>query len=486
MNFRTALVFLVMLIAGACSLSSEKITISGTVWSSTGEELYIELPPVHYKYAPKRRISIHPDAKGSFSVPFTPEEDDSIAWFYHGDFSTPVLLKEGTALRLTQSVEAPEQFDIQGYTQDWHSLLNAFNLEDRRLINMIRNERQAFRDGNIEQTLMLYRTRIHLAKAHLAETPYRSFIHKAAGEYLVVRLKAVELLYAKDQVAAQKERESVLAEAEKLGFFSFHALKAQRAGIRDFTDAWANTFGVKDSLERALGQKLMAYDVKRLGYSRMNAAREQVMNLITDPQARAWSEMHLVAERLGEAPFAEAEPSFLAYKKSYEAFTEYTAVLEQLYTDIKKVSPGSVAPAFAFADSSGNMISLEHYRGKYVLLDFWAQWCSPCLEEFPHMRRLYTEFNRNTFEIVAISLDADKDVWLQSVRAHKNPWIQVWGGKEFENELFKTYRGGGIPFYVLIDPDGKVLRYNDVRPSFNLEAVLNAALGHDYAGMMKH
>lgn len=475
-----------VLLLASCRLFEPKVSLEGTLWSASESTAEVGLTPVHYKYAEKRRQFVRIDPNGGFKTTFTFEPDDELAWLKNSDFSTPVLLRNGSSLTVRQRADRPELFDISGYDRDWQSVYNTYFEEDRRMLNAIKNERPRYRAGKTEETTGIYKTRVHLAKSHLAGTPYEYYVRKTIGEYLVARLRALEVQPVSNPSIADSVRNDILREAAGFDFFSMASLRAQRAGIRDFTDAWALSFGVKDSLERNLGKKLMAYDVKRLGYKTMDQQRRWVVSLISDPSARAWSEMHLVLERLSESPFSEAERSYQDFVKEYKKYPEYTALAGTLYNDIRKVAPGSPAKPFFLPDASGKMISLDSYKGRYVLLDFWAQWCSPCLEEFPHMKRLYSEFTRDELEIIAIGLDIDKAVWKQAIRAHDNPWIQVYGGREFENELFKAYRGGGIPFYILIAPDGKIARYNDVRPSFNLEAVLNAALGRSLAEAGTH
>jgi len=121
---------------------------------------------------------------------------------------------------------------------------------------------------------------------------------------------------------------------------------------------------------------------------------------------------------------------------------------------------------------------MSDFEGKFVLLDFWASWCVPCLNEFPDMKRIYNNTSRDNFEIVAISIEQDSLVWRQALDKYENPWIQLYGGNSFEQETFQDYKGGGIPFYILINPEGYIERYNDVRATYNLESVLDSLITH--------
>src|SRR5699024_5131019 len=138
--------------------------------------------------------------------------------------------------------------------------------------------------------------------------------------------------------------------------------------------------------------------------------------------------------------------------------------------------PGQPAIPFALPNAQGEIVRLKDYRGKYVLLDFWASWCIPCLNEFPHMEKLYERYSHGDFEILAISIEKDSLRWRQSLRQFLNPFPQLSGGEGFRQPTFSRYRGSGIPFYILVDPNGRIRRYNDVLPSFNLPSVLDSLI----------
>lgn len=130
----------------------------------------------------------------------------------------------------------------------------------------------------------------------------------------------------------------------------------------------------------------------------------------------------------------------------------------------KSIRVGSFAKDFAIQDINGNNIQLsEKFKEKYVLLDFWASWCIPCIGEFPALKKLYTEYN-NKLEIIGLSIDEDTSAWKQSVSQHRIPWISVLVGPAFKNEnkrdsyIPNSYIGvSTIPKKYLIDKKGKIV-----------------------------
>jgi peroxiredoxin len=127
----------------------------------------------------------------------------------------------------------------------------------------------------------------------------------------------------------------------------------------------------------------------------------------------------------------------------------------------EKVAIGKLAPEFMQPDLTGKIISLKDFRGKYVLLDFWASWCIPCREENPYLKQAYSKYHDSGFTIIAFSLDRleDKDAWINAIKKDNVPWIQVCDFKGWNGKVVNEYNllGKGIPANFLISPQGKIV-----------------------------
>ena len=123
-------------------------------------------------------------------------------------------------------------------------------------------------------------------------------------------------------------------------------------------------------------------------------------------------------------------------------------------------SVGKTAPLFSSLDTANNKIALQQFRGKYVLLDFWASWCGPCREENPAIRKTFEEFKNKGFVIISVSLDTDKENWLNAINKDKLTWVHLSDLKGWNNSVAKQYYIQSVPANFLLNPEGVIIDKN--------------------------
>ena len=141
-----------------------------------------------------------------------------------------------------------------------------------------------------------------------------------------------------------------------------------------------------------------------------------------------------------------------------------------------RLKTGAAPLPFAGKDLAGKPVNLAQYKGKVVLIDFWATWCAPCIEELPNIVTAYNRYKAKGFDVVGVSLDEaeDKSKLVKFTSNNKMPWRQVFDGKGMSSKLATGYGITAVPFTLLIGRDGKIAAVNPRGPE--LEPAVTAAL----------
>jgi peroxiredoxin len=118
---------------------------------------------------------------------------------------------------------------------------------------------------------------------------------------------------------------------------------------------------------------------------------------------------------------------------------------------------GKTVPELVMPDPNGKAVSISSFKGKFLLIDFWASWCGPCRMENPNVVKAYNEFKGKNFTILGVSLDKDKDSWKKAIMQDHLNWSQMSDLKYWNSQAVEIFGFQGIPFNVLVDPSGKVI-----------------------------
>jgi peroxiredoxin len=158
---------------------------------------------------------------------------------------------------------------------------------------------------------------------------------------------------------------------------------------------------------------------------------------------------------------SKVEPLFKTLPASTRNLPSAVAFKKRIET-AKKTGVGAYAMNFTQNDTLGNPVSLSSFKGKYVLLDFWASWCGPCRAENPNVVKAFNKYNDKNFTVLSVSLDqpGKKQSWLDAIHKDGLTWTHVSDLKFWDNAVAKQYGIRAIPQNLLIDPTGKIIAKN--------------------------
>ena len=123
-----------------------------------------------------------------------------------------------------------------------------------------------------------------------------------------------------------------------------------------------------------------------------------------------------------------------------------------------KLAEGQKTPDFAFPDVNGKKWGPKDFRGKYLIIDFWASWCGPCRQEIPHIKEVYKKYKDKGLEILSVSVDAKPADWKKAMAEERMAWPQVNAVES--KPVMASYMFSGIPYLVVVDKEGKIVEKN--------------------------
>lgn len=210
--------------------------------------------------------------------------------------------------------------------------------------------------------------------------------------------------------------------------------------------------------KKDLAEEILEFDTLFVKYKKSDDAAEILL----------WKGK-LFQEVLGDEE--TAYKIFIQLKNEYPS-SDYTAEADDLLFSLK-LRVGAEFPDFQAKDIEGKSLSLDQFKNKVVLIDFWATWCPPCVNEMPNIVKTYKMYHDKGFEIIGISLDQNKNRFLRFMEENNMTWRQHYDGKGGQNELARKYSIDSIPSTFLLDANGKIIAKN-LRGSALEEAIKEA------------
>ncbi|HON55172.1 MAG TPA: TlpA disulfide reductase family protein [Bacteroidales bacterium] len=207
---------------------------------------------------------------------------------------------------------------------------------------------------------------------------------------------------------------------------------------------------LNDSVKNATTKQL--YDF--LNEDRRSRIR-YVAEMYSDRTSVVAALKHLDSQKDSELIKSVSNILFSKYP-DYPPLVEYFNDIKENELNAARMEIGAYAPQFKYPDVNGKFYGPSDFKGKVLLIDFWASWCGPCRAEIPNLKKVYEKYDRKDVEFLSVSIDKGKEEWIKALSQEKMPWIQVLAPKS-GSEVSKLYQFSGIPFLVVLDKEGRIV-----------------------------
>lgn len=194
----------------------------------------------------------------------------------------------------------------------------------------------------------------------------------------------------------------------------------------------------------------------RLSFDSLQNAHSKALTDLAGSMSNSFAALFATSFLL---PDANLDFLSLIDEKLYNKYpnSKYTRQLRSKVETMKKTAEGAQAPDIVLSDPFGKTVSLSQFAGKVVLIDFWASWCAPCRKENPRNVSLYNKYKGKGFEIFGVSLDDNRDAWIEAINKDKLLWTHGSDLQKWNSSLVGIYGIDAIPYTVLVDRNGKII-----------------------------
>lgn len=242
---------------------------------------------------------------------------------------------------------------------------------------------------------------------------------------------------------------------------SLHKLQISGSKIQDEADAY------RKSLQDLTDQEMPLYrQYGKVSQEEQRKLEEKLEEIRNEKRARAkqyiadhpksFYSLELVKDRAMMGEYEGVKPLYDLLDASLQQGSQGRALAERLAV-LKRSAIGETILDFSQNDNGGKPIHFTDFKGKYVLIDFWASWCGPCRAENPNVLKEYNKYKGKNFTVLGISLDDNAERWKKAIEEDGMPWTQVSDLQGFKNEVSTYYGIQGIPSTLLVDPEGKII-----------------------------
>ncbi len=323
---------------------------------------------------------------------------------------------------------------------------------------MVSDSAEISKDGKFSLKTNVGESVVYNLRLDQSRYPVASVINDAEKVKLNIQLSKEN-----NEFAEKYEVEGSPASQQMKDFmFAFNNDLQKIFGIARQVDSLKNN-GAADSLLFPLmaEQKTLAGSIKSYSEAALNKAADPALIMFQ----LGYYQSTANGAGFGLEPFSNEQVNEIINRAaakfpSHQAVAAIKATLDQQMNKEAVANwVGKEAPDFSMPDVNGKEVKLSSFRGKYVLVDFWASWCGPCRSENPNLVNAYNQFKNKNFTVLGVSLDrpGQKDKWLKAINDDKLAWTNISDLQYWNSPVVALYGFDGIPFNVLVDPQGKVI-----------------------------